>query len=375
MANVQKYNKSAVGHLLNHYERSVDEKGQHIKYGNQDIKTDLSAKNYNLGPDRDMDQLEFIKKRTSEVSCLNRKDVNVMCSWVVTLPKTLPVSQEREFFEKTYDFLQKRYGGEENVVSSYVHLDENQPHMHFSFVPVVHDKKKDHLKVSAKEAVSKADLQTFHKDLSKAMELHFKKDIGILNESTKEGNKSILELKRDTVITEIENQKFRLEKDIKSLENTKGGLQGKINTLENDLNRLKNNFKVFDDVKSDLDKIDSLEMKLGALNKNKVTLNVGDLETLKKLAKKSIVLESDLNILAKEKFSIESDFNKAIKLLDKQKEKYQNISKKYDFMEKEVDHLRDFLKKEGILDESRNFVQDQKNLEKSLKPNIQDLEI
>lgn len=53
MANFQKYPKSSLGHLLKHYERSVDENGQHIRYGNQDIKTDLSSQNYNLGPDRD----------------------------------------------------------------------------------------------------------------------------------------------------------------------------------------------------------------------------------------------------------------------------------------------------------------------------------
>lgn len=366
MANVQKYNKSAVGHLLNHYERSVDEKGQHIKYGNQDIKTDLSVKNYNLGPDRDIRQLEFIKKRTSEVSCLNRKDVNVMCSWVVTLPKTLPVSQEREFFEKTYDFLQKRYGGEENVVSSYVHLDENQPHMHFSFVPVVQDKKKNHLKVSAKEAVSKADLQTFHKDLSKAMEIHFKKDIGILNESTKEGNKSILELKRDTVIAEIENQKSRLEKDVKSLENTKGSLQGKINTLKNDLNDLSRDFDKLKDVRVDIDEIDQINANKAMFNRN-LMISPEDLEELKKKTKGLILktndLEKKIDTLTQENRELTKAVNHyATKDMDR---KHQQLQDKNGFIKigNTLDKALDFLDKIDKIDEFKEFEKQKKQME------------
>ncbi len=70
--------------------------------------------------------------------------------------------------------------------------------MHFAFVPVVEDKKRGGYKVSAKEAVSRRDLQTFHQDLQEHVEHELGHEVGILNEATKEGNKSIEELKRQS---------------------------------------------------------------------------------------------------------------------------------------------------------------------------------
>lgn len=36
MANAQKYTRAACGHLAAHYERRKDEKGEYVKFGNQD---------------------------------------------------------------------------------------------------------------------------------------------------------------------------------------------------------------------------------------------------------------------------------------------------------------------------------------------------
>ncbi|MGK0563136.1 plasmid recombination protein, partial [Enterococcus faecalis] len=48
---------------------------------------------------------------------------------------------QKLFFEETYGFLADRYG-EKNVLAVVVHNDEKTPHMHFSFVPVTFDEKK-----------------------------------------------------------------------------------------------------------------------------------------------------------------------------------------------------------------------------------------
>ncbi|WP_186312786.1 plasmid recombination protein, partial [Bacillus pumilus] len=91
------------------------------------------------------------------------KDVKVCSDWVVTLPENLKGTSEkeqREFFEKTYEFLANRYGGEKNVLSANVHKDETTPHMHFAFMPVVWDEKKQREKVSAKEVLTRKDLKT-----------------------------------------------------------------------------------------------------------------------------------------------------------------------------------------------------------------------
>lgn len=173
MANVQKYCKSQVGHLTKHFERGLGSDGQPIRYSNQNIDSSRTFMNYNLGPEREMSQTDFIKKRCSEVYCTNRRNQNVLCSWCVTAPKDLPAREHRAFFQETYKFLSDRYGAD-NVVSAYVHMDERTPHMHFAFVPVAYDRKKERYTVSAKFAVSKTDLQKFHPQL----EEHLSKKLG-----------------------------------------------------------------------------------------------------------------------------------------------------------------------------------------------------
>ena len=203
MANAQKYNREACGHLFAHYERGKDKDGNYIKFGNQDIDPTRTHLNYNLAPDRGMPQNEYMKKRCSEVYCLKRADVNVMCSWVVTAPKDLPNGTEDKFFRATYNFLCERYGGEDNVISAYVHRDENRDHMHFSFVPVVYEEKKDRYKVCAKEAISQYDLQSFHKDLETRLEHDMGFRVNVLNEATRDGNKEVADMKKETALKEI----------------------------------------------------------------------------------------------------------------------------------------------------------------------------
>lgn len=200
MAHVKKFSKAACGHMFKHYERARDDQGEYIKFGNQDIDAARTGQNYNLAPLHENGQGAFVRQRCSEVKCLNRKDVNIMCSWIVTAPASIAGSgHEKQFFEETYQFLSERYG-KDNIVSAHVHMDEVTSHMHFAFVPVIVDKKKGHLKVSAKEAVNRADLLNFHTDLDRHVSAAMGERYGgdILNEATKDGNRSIEELKRQT---------------------------------------------------------------------------------------------------------------------------------------------------------------------------------
>lgn len=204
--NYAKYTKSAIGHLAMHFERGKDRDGNYIKFGNQNIDTDLSWLNYNLAPAHN--QVQFIQDRLQEVYCLNRKDVNVMCSWVVTAPKDLDPNDCETFFLNSYEFFEQKYG-RENVVSAYVHMDEVTPHMHFAFIPVVQDQKRG-LKVSAKECVGKIDLQSMHQEMELYQKVHGL-EVKLLNDLTRDGNKSIEELKRGTAIQELTQTKQELK--------------------------------------------------------------------------------------------------------------------------------------------------------------------
>ena len=241
MAHVMKLTKGALGHMLKHYERAKDQEGNYVKFGNQDINTALSGMNYNLAPKRDITQGEFIKKRCQEVYCMNRKDVNVCCSWIVTAPKDLKENDLPNFFAKTYDFLQNRYG-KDNVVSAYVHMDETTPHIHFAFVPVTYDKKKERYKVSAFEVITKKDLQSFHSDLEKHVSKELGYEVAILNGATKDGNKSIQELKRQSATEILQETKTEAAKiisqaqdDVNTIKNQKKVLQSEVKGLQKDL--------------------------------------------------------------------------------------------------------------------------------------------
>lgn len=196
---VEKFAKNAVGHILRHYNRMT------MNFGNEAIDHLKSDYNYNLAPKRCIDDFAYYKQRLSQVKCQNRADIKALCSWIVTLPKQdFSESEERNFFKAAYNFMTKRYG-EENVISSWVHKDENgQPHMHFAFIPICVDRKKGIEKVSAKEVITRSDLRVIHKEMSDYMERVFGYDMGILNGSTVNGNKTVMELKTKALQEDIE---------------------------------------------------------------------------------------------------------------------------------------------------------------------------
>ena len=217
MANREKYTRASVGHMCKHYGRLKDEKGNYYKFGNQDIDYERTHLNYNLAAnDQPKDQQQFIKERMEELKCLNRKDVNVMMSWLVTLPKEMnekPMSEQRKFFEKSYEFLKERYGAD-NVVSAYVHMDESQPHMHFAYTPVCWDGKAERYRFNAKKVGSRKDLQTFHKDFDEEMTKQMGYITGVRNGAT-EINQSIHELKAmQKKMVEIDNELDKIRSEM-----------------------------------------------------------------------------------------------------------------------------------------------------------------
>ena len=245
MAHAAKYAASASGHMLSHYDRSKDGHSGNI----DPSRTHL---NYNLAPEREGSQLDFIHQRMSEVRCLKRADVNIMCDWVVTLPKyqwhdnnihMTPNKEqvERTFFERVYRFMADRYG-EQNIISAYVHRDETTPHMHFAFVPVTEDKKRGGEKLSAKEVITKNDLKTFHTDLERHLDSFRDWHFEVVNEATKDGNKTIAELKKQTAheevlkaqheATEARQRALQEQESIKPLVEQKKALKGEIEALQ-----------------------------------------------------------------------------------------------------------------------------------------------
>lgn len=261
MAHVMKCTASASGHMFSHYARSEEkERSKDVVRSNEKINPEKTCKNYNLAPDRGMTQLEFLHKRLSEIKVQKRADVNVFCDWVITLPKSircmykdihLSPNEEmisRLFFERVYKFLVEKYG-EENVISAFVHRDETRDHLHFAFVPAVPDKKwnekhpeQPREKLSAKEALTRNDLKKFHIELERYLDSFHDWHFEVINDATKDGNKTIAEQKKQqahedilTAQREAENARqmaFMEVERTKALEKQKKALEGQIQSLQ-----------------------------------------------------------------------------------------------------------------------------------------------
>lgn len=222
MAHIQKFQQHALGHMCKHFERALDANGEPIKYSNQNIDLSRSHLNYNLAPERD-NQYGFIMDRSKEVYCLKRKDVNLMCSCIVTAPKDLDPAEHERFFRASYDFLAARYGGKgaENVISAYVHMDEGSPHLHFAFVPVCYDKSKERWTVSAKNVVNRQDLKTLHPDLERHVTRELGHEVHVLTgELSNRPNLTI------TQYQEYQDTLKRLQEAQKSLQSVEKALEG-----------------------------------------------------------------------------------------------------------------------------------------------------
>jgi len=335
MAHLIKSTRGATGGLTRHFQRYKNKDGEYIHFGNQEIDINKCHLNYNLAEDKD--QLDFIKKRTSEVRCLNRKNVNVMCSWVVTLPEAIKTQEDQDlFFKESYNFLESLYG-KENVISSFVHLDETTPHMHFAFIPVVFDKKKEEYKVSAKELITRKHLQEFHPKLEDHMEKVFGRNIGILNQATREGNKSIEELKRSTAQKELE-------------------------TLKSSLKHFKRELNILDYSKDEIQNIGEIEARKGVFNKDQVSIKENDFNILISMAKNYL---KDTEYLKAENIQLKENLKRMNERLN-EKETLKELTSKA-AMQSEINKLNfnlkiysHFIKHMDLTDDLKEYIQDLK---------------
>lgn len=346
MAHLDKFTKGQTGGLTRHFERHKKENGEYIKFGNQEIDTEKTHLNYNLADEQN--QLEFIKNRTSEVRCLNRKDVNVMTSWVITLPEKIKTQEDQQlFFQESYNFLEKKYG-KENVVSSYVHLDETTPHMHFAFIPVVRDKKRGDLKVSANDLITRNHLRSFHPELEKHMKEVFGRDIGILNEKTKEGNKSIDELKRGTA-------------------------QKELGSLKIDLQAFKDELAMLDIAEDEIRQLGQIQGKEKLFKKDYVEIKKDIFEQFKNMAKNyrkdTVILKKNNDILKNKVHSLEKKVDQ-LTIEKSENVKRMNLAElrekaetrnKITGLEKQVDTLSNYIINKGLADDFNKAIEQEKS--------------
>lgn len=197
MASFQKFTDQAAYLQIAHVERTLE------NYSNSDINKDLIQNDTFISPKREMTGYQYYKQIYNQCYVYGRSDVKTLVGIIVTLPHDTPANMETRFWETTYDFLNGRYAGEENVISCVIHRDETgQPHMHYLFCPVVPDLNEKHTqvrKICCSDLLPLKDYTTFHDDFQRYL-----RKVGcpgtVKSGVTRyqERNMSVAELKRET---------------------------------------------------------------------------------------------------------------------------------------------------------------------------------
>lgn len=144
-------------------------------YGNKNINLEMTKNNYNLTDDDGRTQQQRMNDRLSQLTYRKQKNNTRLCSIIITAPKNLRPEDQEQFFKTAHKALQKMTGGQDNEVSSFVHLDEcgtgGRPHMHYLFVPGIEIK--GVLKLSAKNLITLKFLKELHPKMQNIIDTEF----------------------------------------------------------------------------------------------------------------------------------------------------------------------------------------------------------
>ena len=191
-------------------------------HSNKNIDSSKTELNYYLKKN----ELSYIKefdkiKEKYDLKGQIRNNSNIMCEMVFTSDQKffdgIGYEQSKRYFTESYNFIcNYKNLGEQNIISAVVHMDEDTPHMHLLFIPVIHTTDKQGNKI---DKVCCRDFwrgKNSYRDLQNAYFKHisekgFKLERGELVEVTNREHYSIQDYKK---ITNYENTK-ELLKNIK----------------------------------------------------------------------------------------------------------------------------------------------------------------
>ena len=184
-------------------------------HSNKNINSTKTELNYYLKKN----ELSYIKefdriKEKYDLKGQIRSNSNIMCEMVFTSDQNffakIGYEESKRYFEESYKFIcEYKNLGEQNIISAVVHMDEDTPHMHLLFIPVIHTTDKQGNKI---DKVCCRDFwkgKNSYRDLQNAYFKHisgkgFKLERGELVEVTNREHYSVQEYKR---ITNFENTK------------------------------------------------------------------------------------------------------------------------------------------------------------------------
>ena len=167
-----KYKRDNLKGIFRHNER------RNKNYSNDNIDKEKSYLNYSLKKPKYSYEKEFDRIREEYNLKGQIKTVsNIACEYIITSDKEfferIGEKETKRYFEVAYQFVcEYKNLGEQYILSAKVHMDEQSPHMHLVFLPVVHTKDKkgnDIDKLACSEFWKEKDRQ--HIDLKEYKEI------------------------------------------------------------------------------------------------------------------------------------------------------------------------------------------------------------
>ena len=137
-----KYKRDNLKGIFRHNER------RNKNYSNDNIDKEKSYLNYSLKKPKYSYEKEFDRIREEYNLKGQIKTVsNIACEYIITSDKEfferIGEKETKRYFEVAYQFVcEYKNLGEQYILSAKVHLDEQSPHMHLVFLPIVHKKDK-----------------------------------------------------------------------------------------------------------------------------------------------------------------------------------------------------------------------------------------
>ena len=138
-----KYKRENLKGIYRHNER------RNKNYSNANIDKEKSYLNYAIKSPQYSYEKEFERiRRQYDLKGQIKTVSNIACEYIITSDKEfferIGEAETKRYFETAYQFVtQYKDLGEQYIMSAKVHMDEETPHMHLIFLPVVHTKDKE----------------------------------------------------------------------------------------------------------------------------------------------------------------------------------------------------------------------------------------
>ena len=221
-----KYKRENLKGIFRHNER------KNKNYSNDNIDKEKSYLNYSIKSPQYSYEKEFDRIREKyNFKGQIKKVSNIACEYIITSDhdffERIGEEETKRFFETAYKFVAEyKHLGEQYIISAKVHRDEQTPHMHLIFLPVVHttDKKGNSIdKIACSEFwKAKDSYRQLQDDFYKYMvENGFDLQRGLPKEETNRQHYSVEEYKKITNFKQtkevLKNMKLELP-DVPNLE-------------------------------------------------------------------------------------------------------------------------------------------------------------